>query len=793
MRLLLLSWAIACMSMRATAEEGNGDDVPVQNYFGNLSNPNSKVFLYSGMEDVSFFQLALDGCRKQAKMLSLKSKSSYECLSVMPEVGKATEQAEILKAHLPDPDENHNIVGVMVSAYAVKPLSPVIDSFIDRGIPVVAFDSDAPGSKRLKYIGTDQQFFGATIAKALIQLHPEGGTFSAVFMGHIPNLQRRYEGFMGALEENAPGLWQEVQGTPISFNRDDPDFLVKRLYDVADGYSPTAIAPLQGYPQRLGEPWVNFTELHQGITIVAGDAFDVQLEQLRVDSADGLVGQLPFEMGLLAARFLTRYNSGKLTAKDENPTLPLGTNLLTHIRVPIELPYLEVDENHLKSLKFIGFAAFGFVAILSLMCMGWAIAQRSAPIVKMAQPLFLIMVALGVLVWSSSVIPVSFDDEYGELSDFESIAVCMASPWLFFVGFTITFSALFAKIHRVNKLFHSNQPFQRFVVSHREVLIPFLLLITCNLVVLAAWTIFHPMKYVRRNHSGTDGWNRVISTYGRCESNGSWPYAAVLAVMNLGLLLLSNWEAYEARRLEQEIAESKYIGLIMGSMVQAALVGGPLLSLVDDNPEAYYLVYVLLNFILSLVTLLLMFVPKILQSRKGTQEQMDRVHDVIRMAAVTSAERRTKSQSRSSSNSDHTPLPSQINSVRNSFRNFTLSSVSSNASVTKESNGENDPKESAKPVNKKLSSWADPPSLGLTANNRLSSRADPPSPGLMENMASSPVRSKGTVSITDSTFPSVNSWAETNLNLSTFERGGCRSSCEVINEGDSSDDSDQDD
>lgn len=754
---------LACIQTAALSEENGADPSITRDYYGNLTNPNSKVFLYSGMDQSNaFFLLALNGCRKEALALNRKSKDNYECLNIMPPKGDGEKQAEILKAHMPDPGQDHNLLGVLVAVHTIEPLLPVIDAYVNRGIPVVTFDSDASESKRLKYIGTDQHFFGASIAKAMIQLHPDGGTFAAFYMGHLPNLRLRYKGFVDALEENAPGLWEEVEGTPVPFFRENPSSLVKRLYAVAEEHSPTAIVPLQGFPQRLGDTWVNFTLKYPDITYIAGDDFPIQIEQLQTDAADGLVGQLPFEMGMRAVQFFTRYHAGTLTAEDKDPMQPLGTNLVSHVRVPIELPYLKVDENHLKSLKYVGFAAFGIVATLSFTFIGWAIVKRSAPIVKMAQPIFLIMVALGVFVWSSASIPLSFDDQDREFSDAESIAVCMAPPWLFFIGFTITFSALFAKIRRVNKLFHSTETFQRVIVSHREVLTPFVILVTCNIAVLASWTVFHPMKYVRQNHSGTDGWNRVISTYGICESEGSWPYGIGLAVLNLGLVLLANWQAYEARRLEQEIAESKYIGLIMGSMVQAVLLGGPLLALVDDNPQAYYMVTILLNFLISLVTLLLIFIPKIVQSSRGSEEQMSRVKDAIRMAAAATPSGENQKSSSQSTPSNHANSLVQRNSGPTGARAHNISMESYDASL----NGLTDRE--------------------ITGYNSKSHSDEPQ--GLMNDMASSPVKTsmKEGPPITRNFPIKGSSWAD--VNMSTFEHATSRrSACDAIGEDEASD------
>jgi hypothetical protein len=57
---------------------------------------------------------------------------------------------------------------------------------------------------------------------------------------------------------------------------------------------------------------------------------------------------------------------------------------------------------------------------------------------------------------------------------------------------------------------------------------PLCLLFVGHIVVLACWTVIDPLTYVREAE-GTDGWNRIISTYGSCQSNHVGRYLIPLA------------------------------------------------------------------------------------------------------------------------------------------------------------------------------------------------------------------------------------------------------------------------
>ena len=230
----------------------------------------------------------------------------------------------------------------------------------------------------------------------------------------------------------------------------------------------------------------------------------------------------------------------------------------------------------------------------------------------MAQPEFLYLVALGCVILASAAIPLSLEDYNIE----GEIAICMSTPWLLCVGFTVIFSALFAKTRRVNDLVSRTKqgtlaPRKAHMSSLKALLRPFILLI-CNVAVLICWTVINPLRYARQDAMGTDAWNRVIATYGTCRADeSSLPYVILLAVFNCGVLIVSNYEAYKARNLKSEFSESSYIGVALASLLQTMLIGAPVMALIQTQPLAQYLTACFMILVVSLGVLCLMFVPKI--------------------------------------------------------------------------------------------------------------------------------------------------------------------------------------
>jgi ABC-type sugar transport system substrate-binding protein len=557
--------------------------------------------------DNPFFDVALDGCMDQARVLGVRCLWTGPPADVDDQDG--TIQAQIVDELLDQGD----IDGLSISCKAEESCNRVIQRAVQLGIPVTTFDSDAPESGRAAYIGTDNYFFGTQIAKVLKQLTPDGGTFAVLAMSS-PNLQERTQGFRDEILTN--GLWKELPGSPSDM-KGNLTLSMEQMQMFAD-MNPTAIAPVMGAPMRSGS-WKEFVQFNKdkGITLVSGDAMPNQLDFLARNYVDGLAGQLPYEMGYMTIETLKILADGGTLENDI-----MSTNVLTHLKVPLVLPELEMDNNLIGNLHVVGYILFGIVVSTALFCAAWTLQSRKNHVVRASQPIFLVMVCVGVLVMASSLIPLSFDDhgDRDSLSDREGALICMSTPWLACSGFTVTFAALFSKTMRINRLFHSRVPFGRMKVTVWDVMVPFMVLFTMNTVVLTVWTVLDPLVYTREDLPGMDGWNRIIATYGTCHSNHVAPYLVPLGVINLSVLVIAKWQAYEARSIQSEFSESKYIDIALASLLQATLTGIPVLLVVRESPQAYYLTLTFTLFVICMTTLLLIFVPKINLASKFRNE-----------------------------------------------------------------------------------------------------------------------------------------------------------------------------
>jgi ribose transport system substrate-binding protein len=90
--------------------------------------------------------------------------------------------------------------GITVSCSDANTVTPAIDHAVDRGVPVMCFDSDAPGSKRFAFFGTDDVDCGKAVMNELARIMDQKGNI-AVLAGNpaAPNLQKRVDGVRQAI------------------------------------------------------------------------------------------------------------------------------------------------------------------------------------------------------------------------------------------------------------------------------------------------------------------------------------------------------------------------------------------------------------------------------------------------------------------------------------------------------------------------------------------------------------------------------------------------------------------
>lgn len=335
---------------------------------------------------------------------------------------------------------------------------------------------------------------------------------------------------------------------------------------------------------------------------------------------------------------------------------------------PDELPPPKEEMNQITRVyRSIGLFMGCLAMFLSLACLVTTIVMRQDRVIKASQPIFLVMICVGTFLLAATIIPLSIDD--GIASEQGCNNACMSTPWLFFIGFVVTFSALFAKTWRINQLVDNAINFRRITVRPQDVMISLIVLLGSNVIILAVWTGVSPLQYERKV-LGLDSYDRPSESVGTCVSDQWAPFLVPLIVINVVALLIALRQAYRGRKLDSIFNESEYIGIAILSIFQSFLIGIPLLFIVHDYPTANYFIKVAICFIVSTTTTLLIFVPKILFIRKGgfeaNPQRMNPSGNSASLSASIKAELSALSNTRNSKDSSGKPVSGISMKIRES-------------------------------------------------------------------------------------------------------------------------------
>ena len=152
------------------------------------------------------FLAARTGAEAAAKDLSAKNNMRIEIAWLTPPQEDGEVQAQRIRQAV-----NDGANAILIAASDAGKVTGAINDAVDRGVPVMTFDSDAPQSKRFAYYGVDDIKTGRSMmAELAAQLGGKGRVAILAGNQNAPNLQRRVQ---GAKEEarKFPGI--EIVGT----------------------------------------------------------------------------------------------------------------------------------------------------------------------------------------------------------------------------------------------------------------------------------------------------------------------------------------------------------------------------------------------------------------------------------------------------------------------------------------------------------------------------------------------------------------------------------------------------
>jgi len=170
-------------------------------------------------------------------------------------------------------------------------------------------------------------------------------------------------------------------------------------------------------------------------------------------------------------------------------------------------------------------------------------------------------------------------------------------------------------------LSRSASSFHRVKVRVLDAIFALVFLLLINVILLTVWTIICPLKWTRDAVTNYDEFGRPRESYGYCASDGSAAFIVIvvlIAVVNALGLVFTNYQCYKTRLLPTAFNESFYVAATNVSILEAMILGLPILVIAQDTPSSSFIVKTVLVTVMCWAILLLLFVPK--HSQRNAQE-----------------------------------------------------------------------------------------------------------------------------------------------------------------------------
>lgn len=199
---------------------------------------------------------------------------------------------------------------VLLQGLADSKYRALIDKAASQGIPVIAIDTDEPGSKRISYVGTDNEEAGVRMGELVVRAASGAGRIGVIVGSELaPNQQLRLQGFRSVISRYPNLSIIEIRSSNISRLQaaGQAEDLLRLYPQITDMVGFSALDGA-GIAEAAGR--VRADKLR----VFAFDAAEETLEGIRRCRIASTIVQQPNEMGAEAVSLLNDYFSGKQVA-----------------------------------------------------------------------------------------------------------------------------------------------------------------------------------------------------------------------------------------------------------------------------------------------------------------------------------------------------------------------------------------------------------------------------------------------------------------------------------------------
>ncbi len=247
-------------------------------------------YLVSANRSLPYWQTAESGFNKAAAQYKVTARvvgpANYDPQSELEELQKAV-------AAKP--------AGILISVSDVSVLQPAIDTAVEAGIPVITMDSDAAGSRRLYFIGTNNLEAGRLGGRRLVERL--GGKGNVIFftLAGQPNTDERIKGFKDVLNTRP-----DIKIVDVVDTKSDARTAFDKAQELLALTGPKKIDAFVCVESACGKP-VSDAIKRANVTdrvLIAWDANQETLDGIKAGTIDSTIAQKPYTMGYFGLKSL---------------------------------------------------------------------------------------------------------------------------------------------------------------------------------------------------------------------------------------------------------------------------------------------------------------------------------------------------------------------------------------------------------------------------------------------------------------------------------------------------------
>jgi len=191
--------------------------------------------------------------------------------------------------------------GILISVADVAILQPEINAAVAAGIPVITMDSDAAGSRRLYFIGTNNLVAGRLGGSRVIAKLGGHGNVVVYTIAGQPNTEERLKGIKDVLASRP-----DIKIVEVVDIKDDPKIAFDKTQEYMAMTGPKKIDAFVCLDSASGK-MVSDAIKRTGATdrtLVAWDVNQDTLDGIKAGTIDATVAQKPFTMGYVGLKML---------------------------------------------------------------------------------------------------------------------------------------------------------------------------------------------------------------------------------------------------------------------------------------------------------------------------------------------------------------------------------------------------------------------------------------------------------------------------------------------------------